>query len=188
MTYGKPHTVRGWPDSDIVTTVRIQPMDEIRGYTGVVRPGNGPVILVPTAALTPVNTTPAEPEPGAWLIGETPAWHDPHYGWRLLDVDKQDEDWFEWPYTLHLCGGRDVPIVRLVPEPEPVELPWDPDPLDFADLGKTRTSVRVAAGGSIEDENVVGRVGNVVRLTPETAEAKAGALLAAARAAREVKP
>ena len=67
-------------------------------------------------------------------------------------------------------------------------MPWDPSPLGPDNLDATRTSVYLAADGLIHDTNQVRRSSNTVRLYPADAEAKAAAILAAARAVREATP
>jgi hypothetical protein len=121
--YGKPYTVRGWGD-EIVTTVSLDALETVPdGYLPVLRT-DGPVILVPTAALTPVDTTPTEPEPGAWLIGDTV------YSRFAGDVTSRPWTpgirgagfaWFEWAEVWKESGGPGVTIRRLIPEPAPVE-------------------------------------------------------------------
>jgi len=81
--------------------------------------------------LAPVDTTPAEPEPGAWLIGETPT-----FGLVLADApttrrwawhDGKNLGAGEWYHCWDALGGPGVTIRRLIPEPAPeesVELPW----------------------------------------------------------------
>jgi hypothetical protein len=162
--YGKPYTVRGWGD-EVVTTVSLDALETVPdGYLPVLRT-EGPVILVPTAALTPVDTTPAEPEPGAWLIGDAPCWRDLTQDWRTNDSNIPG-DWYEWPRLWALVGGPGVTIRRLIPEPAPVSFPW------------------------VEQEHVVDLVAEGVvdggdLLDADLAEAKGWALLTAARAARK---
>jgi hypothetical protein len=191
--YGKPFTVRGWGD-EVVTTVTVDDERErVEGYTHVVRT-EGPVILVPTVALTPVDITPAEPEPGAaYQLGRAAVMRFPDQSgdvrWFWAELTSEGScrwDWDSWPDLWRRFGGPGVTIRRLIPEPAPVQLPWDPNPLDPEHLNDrpTRTSVR-AVGYWVHDENQVGRTSNVVRLTADDAELKAAALLTAARAARE---
>jgi len=130
--YGIPYTVRGWGD-EVVTTVAIHEYVEQavpEGFTAIVRSGPGPVTLVPTVSLTLVDTTPAEPEPGAWLIGDVlcvrfPGDDGDHRWqfWNALD-GRCDGPWYAVWQEL---GGHGVTIRRLIPEPAPVELPWTMD-------------------------------------------------------------
>jgi hypothetical protein len=171
--YGIPYTVRGWGGEVVTTCMVCEPIPD--SYTAVLRAGESPVILVPTAALTPVDTTPAEPEPGAWLIGEKlcvrPEVANVLCRWLNLD----DCEWYLWEDLWRNVGGPDVPIVRLVPEPPAVELPWE-----WTDL--TTGAGRVVVG-HIRPTRV--KDGNTW-ISVECAEAKGWALLTAARAAREV--
>jgi len=127
--YGKPYTVRGWGD-EVVTTVSIGG-DPPPGYTAVIRGTEpGPVILVPTAALTPVDTTPAEPEPGACIVGKTLCVRPEVANVRARWLNLDDCDWYDWPELWRDLGGPDVTIRRLIAEPapvEPVQLPWTMD-------------------------------------------------------------
>jgi len=97
-----------------------------------ITPDRSEYLVLDPARLTEVRPpVPAEPEPGAYLIGGTPcvrigsAW--------VVGIDQPDPRW--WVYwrdggVAKLVGGPDVPIVRLVPEssdraqPPTVVLPW----------------------------------------------------------------
>jgi len=175
--YGIPYTVRGWGD-EVVTDVAIDdPRESIPGYLHVVRSGGGPVILVPTAALTPVDTTPAEPEPGAaYQLGRATVMSFPDQGrdtrwfWAEL-ASKGSCGWDLWPELWRRFGGPGVTIRRLIPDPAPVELPWH---------GRD-VSVVLKSSGRVSS----GQTGQWLEMTPDEAEAKAAALLTAARAARK---
>ncbi len=138
--------------------------------------------LVPVDALTEIKPpTPPEPEPGAYLIG------------GVLCVRFRDDQTIHrwWVETSGVPGGfvsyswpdaigiftEDVTIRRLVPEMAEVELPWRPSPA-------WRIPVRIATS----HEKVEIKVdGTTLFSAPNTAEAMAGALLSAARKAREAK-
>jgi len=175
--YGKAYTVRGWGD-EVVTTVAVPREDQLRDFTGVVRgTESGPVILVPTAALTPVDTTPAEPEPGAaYQLGRATVMSFPDQGrdtrwfWAEL-ASKGSCGWDLWPELWRRFGGPGVTIRRLIPDPAPVELPWH---------GRD-VSVVLKSSGRVSS----GQTGQWLEMTPDEAEAKAAALLTAARAARK---
>ena|SRR6185369_8586296 len=180
--YGKSYTVRGWGDEQFVSVI----LDEAvpAGYTAVVRPVEGPVILVPTVALTPVDTTPAEPEPGVYFIGKTlcarPEVANVLCRWLNLD----DCEWYLWADLWRDVGGHGVTIRRLIPAPEPVELPWKAEGIISEQV------VRVLQSGASDCAAWVStRKRNTgVHLSAEQAEEMAAALLTAARAAREATP
>lgn len=133
------------------------------GYHGfdawhVVLAARGPLVDV-----TPAPVLPAEPEPGAYLIGDQYAIRTSAgpRNWRLLFTDW----WYPWPYLWEkLVGGPDVTITRLVPEtsdraqelPE-VTLPWvheDPDgdriEVSLRSTDSTNVArVRVASGWDV---------------------------------------
>ena len=182
MTYGIPYTVRGWGD-EVVTTVSIGG-DPPPGYTTVIRGTEpGPVILVPTAALTPVDTTPAEPEPGAYDLNGVMCvrWtgDDSERHWALVDDGAVGGfGWWDWPTAWAEFGGPGVTIRRLIPEPAPVQLPWRA----VSAYGSTLLVDGPDAEGEIEVD--FGQ-STGVQLTAEHAEEMAAALLTAARAARE---
>lgn len=179
--YGKPYTVRGWGD-EVVTTVLVEDVDdEPQGYLKVVRSVGGPVILVPTAALTPVDTTPAEPEPGPYQLGHlVVVVAKDSTGHFYIDPFEPDLcGWKPWRELVVFAGGPDVPIVRLVPAPT-VVLPWRHEDREgygawVAESPRHWSAARVSAPN---DESGAD-------LTPEAAEAMAAALLTAARAARQ---
>ncbi len=185
--YGIPYTVRGWGD-EIVTTVAIcdcadQPPE---GHTAVTRAGEGPVILVPTSALTPVDTTPPEPEPGAWLIGEALCWRDLTQDWRTNDSSIPG-DWYEWPRLWALVGGSGITPRRLVPATAPVELPFE-----VTDISDCTAQVRIGvnSGMRVVIDHTTDAAGDYTAhaYLPDVAEAKGWALISAARAAREATP
>ncbi len=174
MTYGIPYAVRGWGD-EIVTTVSLVVGDDPpTGYTAVVR-GEGPVILIPTSALTPVDTTPPEPEPGAWLIGTAPCVRPKvaHVETRWLWLD--DCVWYRWADLWAQVGGPGITPRRLVPEPAPVELPWTIPYWSVWERDDDEVTVTVPGP-------------HHYGLKPDEAEAFGLALLSAARAAREATP
>jgi hypothetical protein len=178
--YGIPYTVRGW-DDEVVTTVSLDALETVPdGYLPVLRT-DGPVILVPTAALTPVDTTPAEPEPGVydlngvvcmWFIGDDSPRH-----WAVATNDPAEVGairFYSWRELWAEVGGPGVTIRRLIPEPAPVDLPWE---WNDATTGSGHVLVGVIRPFRIKDGNAW--------ISVECAEAKAAALLTAARAARE---
>lgn len=182
--YGIPYTVHGWGDEQ-VTTVAVQDEAAPEGYLHVLR-STGPVILVPTVALTPVDTTPPEPEPGAWLIGDVIAvrfddWRIPSHetsgpnGWSVYR--------FLWPTVWEKLGGPGITPRRLVPEPAPVDvvLPW---------RGSTNFGSNLMISAPDEDGDIevsLDGAGGIIA-SANLAEDMAAALLAAARAAREATP
>src|SRR5882672_8985475 len=146
----------------------------------------GWLCMVPATALTELPPpTPAEPPDGAIVkFGEdTYCRIDAHAEVPGAWFAPRSELRFWWGGLCKTYYPGITPVL-LVPAAAEVELPWDPDPLDPDDLGNTRSSVRVV-GYYVHDENCVGRVANVVRFTADDAEAKAHALLTAARAARK---
>lgn len=194
--YGIPYTVNGWGD-EVVTTVEAgDPRDLGSVCTAVVRgTGPGPVILVPTVALTAVDTTPPEPEPGAWLIGETLCWRDSMHTDGSPDDDRWRVDhrtiggWWTWPTVWKHLGGPGITPRRLVPEVAAVDvdLPWQ---LSSGPTSQRPWCVEVEwtlTGYVLVSASVMIR-GAGVRLAPDAAEAMAAALLTAARAARGATP
>ncbi len=131
--------------------------------------------------MEPVDTTPPEPEPGAWLIGDVPVIRSPDsqatYPWlRESDHGAQYDTWAD---TWKALGGPGITPRRLVPEPAPVELPWEGSSSFGRHLKVHRPDlglIPVAVGEDLGE------------LAPDTAEEMAAALLAAARAAREATP
>lgn len=132
-----------------------------------------------------VDTTPAEPEPGAWLIGGVLC-----VRWEGDDCEDAD---YPWCSPLHSFttfqaiwsryGGSGITPRRLVPMPEPVELPWT------GESALACRQIQVLVRGRLVSEYWgSGGVERDIAMMPDVAEAKAAALLAAARAAREVKP
>jgi len=181
MTYGIPYTVRWWDPKDVVVTVACEDPAP-KGFTWVMR-DPGPVILVPTAALTPVDTTPAEPEPGAYDLNGVMCvrWtgDDSERHWALVDDGAVGGfGWWDWPTAWAEFGGPGVTIRRLIPEPAPVQLPWRA----VSAYGSTLLVDGPDAEGEIEVD--FGQ-STGVQLTAEHAEEMAAALLTAARAARE---
>jgi hypothetical protein len=176
MTYGIPYTVRGWPD-EIVTTVAVDDFRElIGGYTHVIR-GSGPVILVPTVALTPVDTTPEEPEPGAWDLNGVLcvrfAGDDTERPWAVAKVGVTGGFvWLDWHMAWEKLGGPGITPRRLVPEPAPVELPFT------TSVGE----IEVTAVGQLRVFN------SICKMTKAQLEQTGQALISAARAAREATP
>ena len=90
-------------------------------------------IEIEKTALTEVPPPlPAEPEPGAYLIGKTAAVRvaneklfNPNVRW-VVSAPVPRTGWFTWAETWKMLGGPDVTITPLVPAPsvEPVTLPW----------------------------------------------------------------
>jgi hypothetical protein len=153
-------------------------------------PGVGTVRITTTVALTPVDTTPPEPEPGAWLIGkyvcvrmfrnstarlDTP----PRTAWVAAGDPDQPCQWDELWRDL---GGPGVTIRRLIPEPAPVELPWRISWGGHLDV--LEVDLTVPTGEFVH----LGIGTGYVHMTDAQATAAAHALLsaAAARAVREV--
>ena len=173
--YGIPYTVAVDGGDLLVMTVDLDGTVP-DGYTAVVVKG-GPVMLVPTVALVAVDTTPEEPEPGAWLIGDVMCariGHGSGTAWAT-HIDRLKSSWWvNWETVWDRHGGPGITPRRLVPEPAPVELPW-------SDGG-----IKVHCGGE-EFAPVVISLGLASDwLTPDQAEKVGRALLSAARAAREV--
>lgn len=93
---------------------------------------------VPRDLLTPVAPpVPEEPGPGAWMVGETVCVRVPQFDgeyqfsegddWfvpSLVAHGSADRCWMDWTKVWAQFGGPDVSIVRLVPEPAKVALPW----------------------------------------------------------------
>lgn len=157
-------------------------------------PGTNRRFMVPTDCLAEVPPPiPPEPGPGAYLIGVGLAYRDlgvttSRWHWQIRAKGRSASN-RHWAEVWEKLGGPDVTIVPLIPDPaHGITLPWDPSPLGPDNLDATRTSVYLAADGLIHDTNQVRRSSNTVRLYPADAEAKAAALLAAARAVREATP
>jgi hypothetical protein len=91
------------------------------GKFWVVRVGpGGPQFEIHANWLTEIAPPiPPEPEPGAYLIGETVCFHDEAFGWWLGHrADKVWRGvWQEWEDAWAAVGGPDVDIVPLVPAP-----------------------------------------------------------------------
>ena len=162
-----------------------------RGAWSVVVRGGGPQFDINPSWLTEVDPpSPAEPEPGAYLVGDCIAMRFARYeGYNQWRWDSpNDRDGFDTGGWLDLwsdIGGADVTIRRLVPDPlaEPVELPWE-----FR-VG-TNSETRVSSHGThgVLDKNAaVGAYATTVRLSPEQAREKARALWTAAAQA-EAQP
>lgn len=113
--------------------------------------------------------TPPEPEPGAYLIGDKLAvrFPDDDSGavWAIETNGPAGYQWMDWdPVWVH----PDVTIVKLVPEPPTVELPWETSRGEFRIWGRT-----------------VYLFGQQCTLTKGQLEDAGRAFLSAARAARE---
>ncbi len=149
---------------------------------------DGCIVSIARGLLTAVDTTPAEPEPGAWLIGEVLAvrFRDSGggnrnwvYGNRGIGYD----DAGQWASVWGDLGGPGITPRRLVPAPAAVELPWHHrDREGFGAWVNESPRSWAAARVSAPWDN------NSADLTPEAAEEMAAALLTAAWAAREVAP
>jgi hypothetical protein len=122
---------------------------------------------------------PDEPEPGAYLIGDRLAVRFETEAGQLWHTANDDQSWTQlWAEI----GGPDATIRRLVPEPEPVALPWETQP--YAP-GVNRAVVGAwTRGGTVRAGVTIGHRENGIDLDPDTAEAMAAALWTAARAAR----
>lgn len=149
---------------------------------------NGCVVAVARALLTEVKPAlPAEPEPGAYLIGgglavRFPDDQDRLHRWCYNVGDPGYQEALDWQDAWHDLGGPDVTIVRLVPEPAEVELPWE-------GISFYQSSVEVRPPNEHREIPVVidfrtGRGPMDLLLGADTAEAMAAALLTAARKAR----
>jgi len=142
---------------------------------------NGFTLLAPRGA--PLESVPppipAEPEPGAYLIGDTlavrfPDTDDFNLRWRWSDVDTADS----WGICWRSLGGPDVTITPLVAALPKVELPWRGsdrygDPVNV-EVNRDEVILEVEEYGEVKQ----------AALPPESAERVAAALLSAARAAR----
>jgi hypothetical protein len=149
-------------------------------YRALTRDNGRWFALIHEGALTEVPPPiPPEPEPGAYLIGDS---------WALRTKALLSERWI-WHDGAYLHSGTfadlwahvdgpDVTITPLVPALPDVELPWK------LSVGWAAVSV----GGSCDAVWVQtvsgGRAVLVEPLSPDAAEAMAAALMTAARAAR----
>ncbi len=179
--YGIPYTVAVDGGDLFVATVALDGTTVPDGYTAVVAKG-GPVMLVPTVALVAVDTTPEEPEPGAWLIGDVMCARvgNASGGAWATHIDKTSPNWWlTWATVWAKVGGPGITPRRLVPEPA-VDLP-------AAVKSHDQNTV-------IVDHYEAGTVSMTLprRLTEwfdaDGAEILGNAFLAAARAAREATP
>jgi len=98
---------------------------------------------------------PAEPEPGAYLIGDVLAVRvhatQDKYAWAIhitvgQNRDIADVDWANWADVWETHGGPGVTIRRLVPEPSTVDTP-DDGPIPFP--GEA-VAWRLPGGGWVE--------------------------------------
>jgi hypothetical protein len=182
--YGRPYTLTTALGDMPVHTVALQDTTVPPDYVAVAG-ATGPVMLVPTVCLTPVDTTPAEPEPGAWLIGTVPC---------IRLTRPIERPWFRetsqgrtfgtWAETWGDIGGAGATIRRLIPEPAPVALPFE-----VTDISDCTAQVRLGAssGMRVVIDHTTDAAGDYTAhaYEPDVAEAKGWALLTAARAARE---
>lgn len=131
---------------------------------------------------------PPEPEPGCWRIGEVDAVRVPTVEGEYVSPDGDDwfaptlGKWYAWGALLDAVGGRDLPIRRLVPAPEPVDLPWHLTSINGWGHGDVRCqpadNPNAPVSYSIDDERRW--------LTVLEARAMAAALLSAADQAEAV--
>ncbi len=122
--------------------------------------------------MEPVDTTPPEPEPGVYFIGnDGEAWQ--HF------ADRADEQrWcvvgyspiLTWRQVWAKVGGPGITPRRLVPEPAPVDMPYA---LYDVTVEARENGVWLA----VDEEGTY--------CSPEAAESHGWALISAARAARE---
>ncbi|MES2211011.1 MAG: hypothetical protein V4515_12665 [Chloroflexota bacterium] len=146
---------------------------------------SGSVVYIHKGLLT--EPIPAEPEPGAYLIGGVVCVRFPddnHDPWWAVATPGVGQVWHDWHDAVEALGGPDVTIVRLVPAVEvETELPWE---------GVSMYQSFIKVGPPDEDREIpvtidfrTGAGPMDCLLGDDTAEAMAGALLSAARKARE---
>lgn len=151
------------------------PEGYVAGTLGTFRMGE-PVLLVQRQWLTEVPPPiPAEPEPGAYLIGDRLCVRS---GNRLraeswIIVSDDGHDYTDWVGVWEWAGGPDVSIVPLVPKVDwpTALLPWVDGPF----------AVRVREDGTNCSVQLDHTFRNAVMvMTPRRARAMAAALLTAA--------
>ncbi len=143
--------------------------------------------------MEPVDTTPPEPEPGAWLIGGVLCAcfvTDGGDEWVTAIPDGDGDtnvERIDWRGLWERIGGPGITPRRLVPEPVPVEvtLPWRGISLRDRPIELTRDQVDYK-GVPVLRLTVDGE--SVVAVGPDTAERLGYGLISAARAAREATP
>lgn len=133
----------------------------------------GAVLWIPPDQLVALpDPVPAEPEPGAYLIGTTPF---------IRQSGEHAREWLgagfhvrTWAEVWFAAGGPDVTITKLVPAMPEVELPWGVHEVTvmFAPMALNERYVKVLIPNEWDF------------LTAKDAEAMAAALMTAARAAR----
>lgn len=127
---------------------------------------------------------PAEPEPGAYLLGGKVALRvdedamDETSRWTWIEDSDDLWTWEDWAKCWADLGGPGITPQRLVPETPEVELPWT------GVFGAARINVGRDEDGDVFVETVSGGRAMLPVLAPDEAEAMAAALISAARAVR----
>lgn len=171
------------------------------GARATYRLTDGTELVMPLGLLLyPLNPPiPAEPEPGAYLIGETFCvrwWGDDSGGhWAMRnDLVVRGYGWFDWARLWESIGGPDVSIVPLVPkvdrgdvqltymgEPLPtVKLPWSHTDREGDRLGIRNFGTRVSVKATVDGVHAI-----VYLDTPESRLGAAAAILAGHKAIEE---